>query len=191
MPVNKPLHRHRRSQVRNVKSSKWHTLNGIMHYWKTLMEKLPLSRVSEVIVMLNFEVQHKGLGPRLLRFSWNPGPKLFLQTWTSWVGSLSRNEWTGIHDVFSSLTIRRKAEFQECDISSWPSLLKLFKFTFEKYGQIDVVAANAGIHGHERWLEDLTSSDGELEEPIYPAITVNLIGMLYSTSQHKVSNHSF
>jgi NAD(P)-dependent dehydrogenase (short-subunit alcohol dehydrogenase family) len=69
--------------------------------------------------------------------------------------------------------------------------LKLFKFTYEKYGQIDVVAANAGIHGHERWLEDLTSSDGELEEPTYPAITVNLIGMLYSTSQHNVSNHSF
>jgi len=69
----------------------------------------------------------------------------------------------------------------ETDISSWPSILKLFKFTFDKYGRIDVVAANAGIHGHERWLEDITDSNGELAQPDFPAITVNLIGMLYST----------
>jgi NAD(P)-dependent dehydrogenase (short-subunit alcohol dehydrogenase family) len=70
----------------------------------------------------------------------------------------------------------------ETDISSWPSTLNLFKFTYEKYGRIDVVAANAGIHGHERWLEDIMDSDGELEKPDFPAITVNLIGMLYSIS---------
>jgi NAD(P)-dependent dehydrogenase (short-subunit alcohol dehydrogenase family) len=74
-----------------------------------------------------------------------------------------------------------KATFRETDISSWPSVRGLFKWTFEKYGRIDVVAANAGIHGHERWLEDLTDEDGELAEPEYPAITVNLIGMLYSS----------
>jgi NAD(P)-dependent dehydrogenase (short-subunit alcohol dehydrogenase family) len=68
----------------------------------------------------------------------------------------------------------------ETNIASWPSVLKLFKFTFEKYGRIDIVAANAGIHGHERWLEDITGADGELVEPDFPAITVNLIGMLYS-----------
>jgi len=75
----------------------------------------------------------------------------------------------------------RKATFMECDISSWPSILSLFKFTFEKYGQIDIVAANAGIHGHERWLEDIATENGELAAPDFPAITVNLIGMLQST----------
>jgi NAD(P)-dependent dehydrogenase (short-subunit alcohol dehydrogenase family) len=76
--------------------------------------------------------------------------------------------------------VRRKATFVETDISSWPSVVKLFKLTFEKYGRIDIVAANAGIHGHERWLEDITTADGELAQPDFPAITVNLIGMLYS-----------
>ena len=80
----------------------------------------------------------------------------------------------------------RKATFVETDISSWPSILNLFKFTYEKYGRIDVVAANAGIHGHERWLEDIMDSNGELENPDFPAITVNLIGMLYSISPSKV-----
>jgi hypothetical protein len=42
-----------------------------------------------------------------------------------------------------------------------------------------VVAANAGIHRHERWLEDLVDEDGELAESQYPAITANLIGILY------------
>ena len=80
-----------------------------------------------------------------------------------------------------SLLTARKATFVVTDISSWPSISKLFKSTFTKYGRIDVVAANAGIHGHERWLEDLMDSNGELEQPDFPAITVNLIGMLYST----------
>ena len=74
----------------------------------------------------------------------------------------------------------RKATFVETDISLWASILKLFEFTFERYGRIDIVAANAGIHGHERWLEDITTADGELAEPEFPAVTVNLIGMLYS-----------
>jgi len=78
----------------------------------------------------------------------------------------------------------------ETDISSWPSILKLFKFTFEKYGRIDIVAANAGIHGHERWLEDITTADGELAQPDFPAVTVNLIGMLYSTPFQSVVNFS-
>jgi NAD(P)-dependent dehydrogenase (short-subunit alcohol dehydrogenase family) len=76
----------------------------------------------------------------------------------------------------------------ETDISSWTSVSKLFKSTFEKYGRIDVVAANAGIHGHERWLEDLMDSNGELAQPDFPAITVNLIGMLYSTSPSQSSS---
>jgi NAD(P)-dependent dehydrogenase (short-subunit alcohol dehydrogenase family) len=76
--------------------------------------------------------------------------------------------------------VHGKATFRETDISSWASVRGLFKWTFEKYGRIDVVAANAGIHGHEPWLEDLVDEDGELGEPQYPAITVNLIGMLYS-----------
>ena len=58
---------------------------------------------------------------------------------------------------------------------------KLFKSTFAKYGRIDVVAANAGIHGHERWLEDLMDWNGEQEQLDFPAIIVNLIGMLCST----------
>jgi len=86
--------------------------------------------------------------------------------------------------------LRRKATFVETDVSSWPSVLKLFKFTFEKHGRIDIVAANAGIHGHERWLEDITTADGELAQPDFPAITVNLIGMLYSCHHLSVTNSS-
>lgn len=80
----------------------------------------------------------------------------------------------------------------ETDISSWPSITKLFKFTYEKYGRIEVVAANAGIHGHERWLEDIMDSNGELEKPDFPAINVNLVGMLYSISlpQERSSHYS-
>jgi NAD(P)-dependent dehydrogenase (short-subunit alcohol dehydrogenase family) len=84
---------------------------------------------------------------------------------------------------FTLAETSRKATFVECDISSWKSILNVFKLTYEKYGQIDIVAANAGIHGHERWLEDIIDANGDLAEPDYPAISVNLIGMLYSTSR--------
>jgi len=48
------------------------------------------------------------------------------------------------------------------------------------HGHIDVVAANAGVEGNERWLEDIKTPDGELQQPEFPAINVNLIGVLYS-----------
>ena len=42
------------------------------------------------------------------------------------------------------------------------------------------VVANAGVEGNERWLEDTKTQDGELQQPEFPAINVNLIGVLYS-----------
>jgi len=129
------------------------------------------------------QAEHKELELLQSKSSSMPVLKLSLQTGTQQVENNSKVNYKGTTLLLpQSDLLFRKATFIETDISSWPSILNLFKTTHERYGRIDLVAANAGIHGHERWLEDITTADGELAQPEFPAITVNLIGMLYSIS---------
>lgn len=69
--------------------------------------------------------------------------------------------------------------FEKCDVSSWQNQALVFKKTFEHFGRIDVVMANAGIS--EGGRSDMSVLDEEEPtEPRLGAINVNLIGVLNS-----------
>ena len=58
----------------------------------------------------------------------------------------------------------------------------VFEATFQAFGSIDVVIANAGIHSEGNWLVDAVESTEErLEAPDMNTIRVNLDGAIYVT----------
>jgi NAD(P)-dependent dehydrogenase (short-subunit alcohol dehydrogenase family) len=52
-----------------------------------------------------------------------------------------------------------------CDVKKEEDVEKLYKDTFEKYGHIDIVVANAGINGVWAPIEDLK---------VYPTLKLNI-----------------
>ena len=76
----------------------------------------------------------------------------------------------------------RRVIFRQCDMSKWDDVLALFQATWDAFGQIDTVLANAGIHSEGEWLGDAISSpDGALRPPDMNTIRVNLDGPVYVT----------
>jgi len=71
-----------------------------------------------------------------------------------------------------------KHTFQKTDVTSWPSLLALFKLTKEKHGRIDHVHANAGISGRADYLNETFDGDGNLQEPDRLCFDINLRGCI-------------
>ncbi|KAF4419169.1 (-)-trans-carveol dehydrogenase [Fusarium acutatum] len=55
--------------------------------------------------------------------------------------------------------------FLKTDISVWKELVNLFKTTYEKYGRIDHVYANAGIGPTADYFSDAVDENGDLLEP--------------------------
>ena len=67
------------------------------------------------------------------------------------------------------------ATFIHCDCSSWSSLLSAFR----QIPHIDIAIANAGVSEDHDYLDDTYSEEtGEMLEPRYRVIDVNLRGVL-------------
>jgi NAD(P)-dependent dehydrogenase (short-subunit alcohol dehydrogenase family) len=107
--------------------------------------------------MTEFSGGAQGIGAEAVEIFVNAGANVVFADLNVTGGKPVEAKLNGYLTLLSLLKVGRKTNFHECD-GFWPSLLKLFKFTYEKHGRNDVVAANAGIHGHERWLEDLASA---------------------------------
>jgi NAD(P)-dependent dehydrogenase (short-subunit alcohol dehydrogenase family) len=83
----------------------------------------------------------------------------------------------------------RRVIFRKCDMSSWDDVLDLFAATWEAFGKIDVVIANAGIHSEGSWLADAVKSPTDkLVAPDMNTIRVNLDGTIFVT---KCAMHYF
>ena len=64
--------------------------------------------------------------------------------------------------------------YHACDISDWSSLLAVFK----KVGTVDFAFANAGISETFNAFADEFDESGELKEPEYPVLDINLKSVL-------------
>ena len=69
---------------------------------------------------------------------------------------------------------RAKMQYVRCDVSDWSSL----RHAFDEVHRVDMVFANAGILPPEELLHDTFDDHGALIEPKYPAIDVNIRGVL-------------
>jgi NAD(P)-dependent dehydrogenase (short-subunit alcohol dehydrogenase family) len=78
--------------------------------------------------------------------------------------------------------------YSKTDVTSWKSLSGLFAETFDFYGRIDIVFANAGINEREDIFLDKFDSEGQLQEPSYEVLDVNLKSVL---STAKLATHYF
>lgn len=66
-------------------------------------------------------------------------------------------------------------------MTSWTSLRAFFSATAAKFGSIDIVCANAGIPEKSGFLlEDELDADGELKEPNFKLMDVNVNGVMRS-----------
>jgi NAD(P)-dependent dehydrogenase (short-subunit alcohol dehydrogenase family) len=61
-------------------------------------------------------------------------------------------------------------EYRKCDISQWAEL----KSAFLQAGNIDIAVANAGVSEDRDYFADTFDEEGELLEPAYPVMEVNL-----------------
>lgn len=86
--------------------------------------------------------------------------------------------------LISSLSESSRALFHETDITDWQAMRSLFRTTKEKFGQIDIVIANAGLMESKGFFDFEEDENGELKEPkeAYKIIDVNLKGSMTSTS---------
>jgi NAD(P)-dependent dehydrogenase (short-subunit alcohol dehydrogenase family) len=79
-------------------------------------------------------------------------------------------------------SLSNSAIFIPVDLSIWADTRNLFKKTIEHFGQVDIVAANAGVMEHKAFFDFELDEDGELREPVesYRVIDVNLKGTMNS-----------
>lgn len=68
--------------------------------------------------------------------------------------------------------------FQSTDVTKWSDLLALFKKAKEVHGRIDHVFANAGISIRADYLSTDLDENGDLKEPSFQSIDVNLRGAI-------------
>lgn len=84
--------------------------------------------------------------------------------------------------AISSLSDPERAMYHPTDITSWSDVRALFRETKNRFGQIDVVVANAGLMESKGFFDFEEDGDGELKEPVeaYKVIDVNLKGTMNS-----------
>jgi NAD(P)-dependent dehydrogenase (short-subunit alcohol dehydrogenase family) len=85
--------------------------------------------------------------------------------------------------LIASLPEPSRALYHETDITEWQAILGLFRATKEKFGQIDIVIANAGLMESRDFFDFEEDANGELKEPkeASKSIDVNLKGTMNST----------
>jgi NAD(P)-dependent dehydrogenase (short-subunit alcohol dehydrogenase family) len=93
------------------------------------------------------------------------------------------------NDLISSLSAPERAMFHPTDITNWENMRSLFKKTKEKFGQIDIVVANAGIMESQDFFDFEEDEGGELKESVYPSrvIDINLKGTMNSAPHSVLS----
>ena len=86
--------------------------------------------------------------------------------------------------IITSLSDTDRALYHETDITDWQAMRGLFRATKEKFGQVDIVIANAGLMESRGFFDFDEDESGELKEPkeAYKIVDVNLKGTMNSTS---------
>ncbi|KAF2628132.1 NAD(P)-binding protein [Macroventuria anomochaeta] len=82
--------------------------------------------------------------------------------------------------LIASLSDPSRALFHETDITHWEAMRGLFRNTKEKFSQVDIVIANAGLMESRGFFDFEEDDNGELKEPTeaYKIIDVNLKGSM-------------
>jgi NAD(P)-dependent dehydrogenase (short-subunit alcohol dehydrogenase family) len=85
--------------------------------------------------------------------------------------------------IISSLSDTRRAMYHPTNITNWEDMRALFRETKSRFGQVDIVVANAGLMESKAFFDFEEDESGELEEPTeaYKIIDVNLKGTMNST----------
>lgn len=86
--------------------------------------------------------------------------------------------------LISSLSDPNRALFHETDITDWEAMRDLFRTTKERFSQVDIVIANAGLMESRGFFDFDEDENGELKEPTeaYKIIDVNLKGSMNSAT---------
>ena len=90
--------------------------------------------------------------------------------------------------LIASLSDQSRALFHETDITDWGAMRSLFRTTKEKFGQVDIVIANAGLM-ESRGFFDLEEDEyGELKEPTeaYKVVDVTMKGSMKCMLSHLI-----
>lgn len=84
--------------------------------------------------------------------------------------------------LIASLSESDRALFHETDITDWEAMRSLFRATKEKFGQVDIVIANAGLMESKGFFDFEEDEKGELKESkeADKVIGVNLKGSMNS-----------
>jgi NAD(P)-dependent dehydrogenase (short-subunit alcohol dehydrogenase family) len=84
--------------------------------------------------------------------------------------------------LIASLSEQSRALYHPTNIIDWNDMKSLFKTTIEKFGQVDIVIANAGMMESKEFFEFEEDENGELKEPndAYRVVDVNLKGTMNS-----------
>lgn len=72
--------------------------------------------------------------------------------------------------------------FQKTDVTSWTDLTQLFKFAKQTHPTIDHVFANAGIANRTSYLDEKIDSAGDLLEPSFLTLDINLRAVINTTT---------
>jgi NAD(P)-dependent dehydrogenase (short-subunit alcohol dehydrogenase family) len=88
--------------------------------------------------------------------------------------------------LIASLPDQSRALFHETDITDWEAMRSLFRTTKEKFGQVDIVIANAGLMESRDFFDFEEDEHGELKEPTeaYKIVDVNLKGSMNCMTPH-------
>ena len=72
----------------------------------------------------------------------------------------------------------------KCTTKDWEDMKALFRLSKERFGQVDIVVANAGIMESKDFFEFEEDHNGELKEPVeaHGVVDINLKGTMNSKS---------
>jgi NAD(P)-dependent dehydrogenase (short-subunit alcohol dehydrogenase family) len=72
--------------------------------------------------------------------------------------------------------------FQRTDVTVWAEQIALFKKAREIHGRVDHVFANAGVGPRADYLSTAVDANGDLVEPTFVALDVNLKAVIYTAT---------
>jgi NAD(P)-dependent dehydrogenase (short-subunit alcohol dehydrogenase family) len=80
--------------------------------------------------------------------------------------------------LIASLPGSRRAMFCPANIVNWDDMRALFRETKKRFGQVDIVVANAGLMESKGFFDFEEDDEGDLKEPTeaYKIVDVNLKG---------------
>lgn len=83
-------------------------------------------------------------------------------------------------NLIASLSEPSRALYHPTNIVDWADIRLLFRTTVEKFRQVDIVIANAGIMESKEFYDFEEDASGELKEPVdaYRVIDVNMKGTM-------------